>query len=225
VSGGADRADPDAALLKALCDKHAAVLWRYALRITRDASQAEDAVQETLLRARQHPEVVGDAERSARAWLFTVAPHLIIDERRSARFRHAVSSLDNSSTPEQFAPDEVNAALDGLLIADAMTQLSVRTSGGDRAFLLQGMDHCSGRRRPPDRPRNSEVSITLWSAGTPTHAATDGGDTMTALRPSRALIGPNAKWRRVIGSTLRPPRYNPCPRVSVPAKRWLPETE
>jgi hypothetical protein len=38
---------------------------------------------------------------------------------------------------------------------------------------------------------------------------------MTALRPSRALIGPNAKWRQVIGSTLRPPRYNPSPRVSV----------
>ena len=49
---------------------------------------------------------------------------------------------------------------------------------------------------------------------------------MTALRPSRALIGPNAKWRQVIGSTLRPPRYNPSPRVSVPATRWLlPETE
>ena len=124
MSGGADRADPDAALMKALYDEHAAVLWRYALRLTGDASQAEDVVQETLLRAWQHPEVVGDAERSARAWLFTAAPHLIIDERRSAHFRHVVSSLDNSSTPEQFAPDEVNAALDGLLIADAMTQLS-----------------------------------------------------------------------------------------------------
>ena len=124
MSGGADRADPDAALMKALYDEHAAVLWRYALRLTGDASQAEDGVQETLLRAWQHSEAVGDVGRSARAWLFTVAPHLIIDERRSAHFRHAVSSLDNSSTPEQFAPDEVNAALDGLLIPDAMTQLS-----------------------------------------------------------------------------------------------------
>lgn len=121
---GAARADPEAALMTALYDEHAAVLWRYALRLTGDASQAEDVVQETLLRAWQHPEVVGDAERSARAWLFTVARNMIIDDRRSARSRRVVSSLDNSSAPEQFVPDEVNTALDRLLISDAMTQLS-----------------------------------------------------------------------------------------------------
>jgi RNA polymerase sigma-70 factor (ECF subfamily) len=109
--------------MKALCDEHAAVLWRYALRLTGDASQAEDVVQETLLRAWQHPEVIGD-ERSPRAWLFTVARNMIIDDRRSARHRDVVSSIDDSSTPEYFAPDEVNAALGRLLITDAMAQLS-----------------------------------------------------------------------------------------------------
>jgi RNA polymerase sigma-70 factor (ECF subfamily) len=110
--------------MKALYGEHAAVLWRYALRSTGDASQAEDVVQETLPRAWQYPEVIGDAERPVRAWLFTVARNMIIDDRRSARFRHVVNSLDNSSAPEQFTPDEVNTALDRLLIADAMTQLS-----------------------------------------------------------------------------------------------------
>src|SRR5258708_13607613 len=65
--------------MKALYDEHAAVLWRYALRLTGDSSHAEDVVQETLLRAWQHPEVIGDTERSARAWLFPVAPNMIID--------------------------------------------------------------------------------------------------------------------------------------------------
>jgi RNA polymerase sigma-70 factor, ECF subfamily len=124
VPRGTGRAAPEAALMKALYDEHAAVLWRYALRLTGDASQAEDVVQETLLRAWQHPEVIGDSERSARTWLFTVARNMIIDDRRSARFRNVVSSLDNSSAPEQFTPDEVNTALDRLLIADAMTRLS-----------------------------------------------------------------------------------------------------
>ena len=121
---GTGSAAPEAAVVTALYDEHAAVLWRYALRLTGDASQAEDVVQETLLRAWQHPEVIGDAERPVRAWLFTVARNLIIDDRRSARSRHVVSSLDNSSAPEQFTPDEVNTALDRLLIAEAMTQLS-----------------------------------------------------------------------------------------------------
>ena len=116
--------DAEAALMKALYDEHAAPLWRYALRLTGDASRAEDVVQETLMRAWQHPEVIGDVERSARAWLFTVARNMIIDERRSPKFRNVVGSLDEEGAPEQSTPDEVNAALDRLLIADAMAQLS-----------------------------------------------------------------------------------------------------
>lgn len=120
----ASAAAPEAALMTALHDEHAAVLWRYALRLTGDRARAEDIVQETLLRAWQHPEVVGDTGRSARAWLFTVARHLIIDESRSARYRAQVSSLDRPNAPEQAGPDEVDSALDRMLIADAMAQLS-----------------------------------------------------------------------------------------------------
>lgn len=90
--------------MKALYDEHAAVLWRYALRLTGDASQSEDVVQETLLRAWQHPEVIGDTERSARAWLFTVARNMIIDDRRSARFRNVVGSTDTAGRPNSPRP-------------------------------------------------------------------------------------------------------------------------
>jgi RNA polymerase sigma-70 factor, ECF subfamily len=105
----AGRADPGAAVMKALYDEHAAVFWRYAVRSAGDASRVEDVVQEALLRAWQHPEVVGGAERSARAWLFTVA---------------CDSPPDHSSTSEQVALHEVNAALNRRLIADTMAQLS-----------------------------------------------------------------------------------------------------
>ena len=119
---GAD--NDEATLMKALYDEHAAPLWRYALRLTSDASRAEDVVQETLLRAWQHPEVIGDTERSARAWLFTVARNMIIDERRSPKFRNVVGSLDDSGVPERSTPDEVDSTLDKMLIADAMAQMS-----------------------------------------------------------------------------------------------------
>jgi RNA polymerase sigma-70 factor (ECF subfamily) len=112
------------ALMKALYDEHAGALWRYALRLTNDPARAEDVVQETLMRAWQHPEVIGDTERPARAWLFTVARNMIIDERRSPKFRKVVGSLDEAGAPEQSAPDEVDSALDRLLIADAMAQMS-----------------------------------------------------------------------------------------------------
>ena len=116
--------DPEAAMMRVLYDEHAAALWRYAMRLTGDRARAEDVVQETLLRAWQHPEVADDSERPVRAWLFTVARNMNIDERRSSRFRNEVSPLDGSRAPEAAGPDEVNAALDRLLIGDALAQLS-----------------------------------------------------------------------------------------------------
>jgi RNA polymerase sigma factor (sigma-70 family) len=64
------------------------------------------------------------ASTSTRAWLFRAARNMIIDERRSVRFRSEVSSPDGSDEFEHCGPDEVNAAPDRLLIADALMHLS-----------------------------------------------------------------------------------------------------
>ena len=52
--------DHETTLMRVLYDEHAAALWRYAVRLTGDRARAEDVVQETLLRAWQHPEVTED---------------------------------------------------------------------------------------------------------------------------------------------------------------------
>jgi RNA polymerase sigma-70 factor (ECF subfamily) len=114
----------EATTFKGLYDDHAAALWRYASRLTGDPARAQDVVQETLLRAWQHPEVADDSERSARSWLFTVARNMIIDESRSLRFRREVSTLDDVTALEVACPDEVNAALDRLLIGEALARLT-----------------------------------------------------------------------------------------------------
>jgi RNA polymerase sigma-70 factor, ECF subfamily len=116
--------DADTALMRELYSEHAGALWRYAMRLTGDRARAEDVVQETLLRAWQHPHVFDDSERSPRAWLFRVARNMIIDERRSVRFRSEVGSPDGSDEFEQRGPDEVDAALDRLLTSDALMHLS-----------------------------------------------------------------------------------------------------
>lgn len=115
--------DPETALMRLLYDEHAAALWRYATHLTGDRARAEDVVQETLLRAWQHPEVAR-GDRSARAWLFTVARNMIIDERRSARFRHETGWLPAVPEPEERDSAEVDAALDRLLVGDALARLS-----------------------------------------------------------------------------------------------------
>ncbi|OBG81137.1 RNA polymerase subunit sigma [Mycobacterium sp. NS-7484] len=120
--------DPEAAMMRVLYDEHAGALWRYALRLTGDRARAEDVVQETLLRAWRHPEVTADEARSARAWLFTVARNMIIDERRSARFRNETGVSDPEQVAEHSgvagAPDQVDTALDRILLTTALSQLS-----------------------------------------------------------------------------------------------------
>jgi RNA polymerase sigma-70 factor, ECF subfamily len=124
--------------MQALYDGHAAALWRYALRLTGDPARAEDVVQETLLQAWQHPGVADEPDRCARAWLFTVARNMIIDQSRSARFRNEKNTLESSGAPERAGPDEVNAALDRLLIGDALAQLSAEHRAVVRRSYYQG---------------------------------------------------------------------------------------
>jgi RNA polymerase sigma-70 factor, ECF subfamily len=115
--------DPHPAFMRALYTEHAGALWRYTMRLTGDRARAEDVVQETLLHAWQHPYIADNSERPPRAWLFRVARNMIIDERRSVRFRREVSSPECSGEFEQCGPDEVDATLDRRLIADAFTYL------------------------------------------------------------------------------------------------------
>ncbi len=128
----------EAATVEGLYDEHAAALWRYARRLTGDEARAQDVVQETLLRAWQHPEVADNNERSARAWLFTVARNIVIDESRSARFRRELSTPDDVGAFDGACPDEVDAAMDRLLIGDALARLTPQHREVVRRSYFQG---------------------------------------------------------------------------------------
>jgi RNA polymerase sigma-70 factor (ECF subfamily) len=114
--------DQGDALLRALYDQHAAVLWSFVVPLTGgDRMQAQDVVQETMLRAWKHPEVLAQSQRSARSWLFTVAHRIVIDEWRRARTGREVLS---ETVPEVIQPDRTEAMLNVWLIADALDTLS-----------------------------------------------------------------------------------------------------
>lgn len=114
--------DERAALLRELHGEHASALWGFALRLTGgDRERAEDVVQETLLRAWRSPTVLDVPDGARRAWLFTVARHLVIDDWRSARFRREVPAAE---PPEVAAADATDAVLQAWLVADALARLS-----------------------------------------------------------------------------------------------------
>lgn len=108
-------------VLRELHDLHAAPLWRYVVHLTGQPSGADDVVQETLLRAWRTPRLLDQDPTAARAWLFTVAKNLVIDEARSARRRHE-SAVD--SPPERPESDRTDGLFDALLVAEALAALS-----------------------------------------------------------------------------------------------------
>ncbi|MDO8145789.1 MULTISPECIES: sigma-70 family RNA polymerase sigma factor [Isoptericola] len=111
----------DDQLLTAIHTEHAADLHRYVTRLVRDPGEAQDVVQEALLRLWRHPDVLERPEESVRAWLFTVARHLVVDQARSARRRRERTTDQVPEIPE---PDATQAVLDAWLVADALSGLS-----------------------------------------------------------------------------------------------------
>ncbi len=79
---------PEPDLFEAIVDSHGGALWSVALSCSRgDRGAAEELVQETLVRAWQHPEALDGSRGSARAWLLTVLRRLAIDEARRRQRR------------------------------------------------------------------------------------------------------------------------------------------
>ena len=112
----------EAALLRALHDEHAAALQNFVVRLTNgDRGRAEDVVQETLLRAWRNPRVLDQSQGSARAWLFTVARRIVIDDWRTRRTRPEIVTAD---PPEQQVEDPSATIVDRALIDTAVRQLS-----------------------------------------------------------------------------------------------------
>ena len=125
---------PDSGELWGIHDEHAAALRRYALLLTGNRARAADVVRETVLRARRDPDVADSPAPSARAWLFTVARNMIIDDQRSAGFSNEIGTPD-PGWPDRAAPEEVNAAVDRLLLGDALAQLPAdHRAVGHRAY-------------------------------------------------------------------------------------------
>ncbi len=102
--------------LAALQREHGRPLFALLLRLCDgDRQRAEDLVQETLVRAWQHPEALrADDFDSVRPWLLTVARRLAIDARRARQARPAEvgdAVLENARVISDHA-ERAAAALD-----------------------------------------------------------------------------------------------------------------
>jgi RNA polymerase sigma-70 factor (ECF subfamily) len=128
--------DSEVALIQQLHDEHAVTLWRFCLRLVDgDRSRAEDVVQETMLRAWRHRSVLEGSSSALRAWLFTVARNIVVDEWRSPRSRRETLVAD---VPDHGDADDRS---DQLLLTWVVSEALTGLSEDHRAVLLECYYH------------------------------------------------------------------------------------
>jgi RNA polymerase sigma-70 factor (ECF subfamily) len=117
----------------ALVGAHRRALYRHCRRMLRSPERAEDAVQETLLRAwRARDGFAGRA--SARTWLYRIATNTCLDELRRDRPAVALEEDVVLPVPSDQEPDAVAEAGDAL--ATALGAAMGVLPGRQRAVLV-----------------------------------------------------------------------------------------
>ncbi len=114
----------DDVTLARLYHDHASVLLAFATRLTSgDVQRAEDAVQETLVRAWRHPEAFEAGRGSPRAWLMTVLRHVVVD---TVRARNARPREVGGEHVERLAgwKDDIEEAVQSWTVAEALASLT-----------------------------------------------------------------------------------------------------
>jgi RNA polymerase sigma-70 factor (ECF subfamily) len=110
-------------LLRTLYEQDRRVLFSYVLRLTKgDTQQAEDIVQETMLRAWRNAAKLDQRRASVRPWLATVARNVFIDAHRRASSR----PLETEADPIEAigVADESDNLLTSITVTEAMKALS-----------------------------------------------------------------------------------------------------
>ena len=84
-------------------------LRRYAMSLAHDSDRADDLVQETLIRAMSHLELLAQLKGyQRRGWLFRVLKNLFIDEERTRQRQQAlIAQLSLEDQEVSYSPPEL----------------------------------------------------------------------------------------------------------------------
>ena len=105
--------------IRALDAAHGYALFRYAYRRLTDHREAEEAVQEVLVRAWRYSSSYDSERGSVRMWLFGIARNVVAD-RMSKQHLHLVDSA-----PDHAAVDEsIDQIVDTSMVEDALARLT-----------------------------------------------------------------------------------------------------
>jgi RNA polymerase sigma-70 factor (ECF subfamily) len=124
--------DADAEWVSAAYAAHGPELYRFALRSLGDSGLAEEAVQNTYLRAWRNADRFDDDLGSLRTWLFAIIRNVIIDVARARRVRPAPAT--EADAIEIGEPDH---DIDRMLLAWQVEEALLRLSDEHRTVLVE----------------------------------------------------------------------------------------
>jgi RNA polymerase sigma-70 factor, ECF subfamily len=119
-------ADGELNALEALYDRYRTVAYSIALRVTGDASLAEDVLQEAFLGAWRHAGRYAEGRGTVKTWLLAIVHHRAVDAVRRRRPTTALPETADVAPPALTLPDvwgEVSADLDADTVRGALDVL------------------------------------------------------------------------------------------------------
>ena len=119
-------ANGELSALEALYDRYRAMAYSIALRVTGDASLAEDVLQEAFLGAWRHAGRYAEGRGSVKTWLLAIVHHRAVDAVRRRRPTNALPETEDVTPAALTAPDlwgEVAADLDADTVRAALDVL------------------------------------------------------------------------------------------------------
>jgi RNA polymerase sigma-70 factor (ECF subfamily) len=105
-----------------LVQEHGGALLAYAIRLTSDRHQAEDVVQETLVRAWQRADRIDASKGSVRGYLLTTCRNIVIDQARARSARP--KEVAEAPTTGPVTADHAQSVTDLVAMSELLGHLS-----------------------------------------------------------------------------------------------------
>jgi RNA polymerase sigma-70 factor (ECF subfamily) len=131
----------DSRAFRSIFERHAPAVRRYLRDLLRDAPAADEATQETFVRAHARLDAIRDADRLG-PWLFGIARNVHLEYRRKLKRARPSGAVGDDALPEPVdaapSPEEVMLGREAdVVLAEALAAVSEER----RAALVLRIDH------------------------------------------------------------------------------------